>query len=443
MKFKKVAALLLAGAMCAAAVVGCGKSEKDSTATDATKGENTTKEEQKTEAQTQDPAKEEAVSATITVWSPAEDQDETKGAWLQTRCEAFNAAHPNWDLKFEYATCGEDKAAETVGKDPEAAADVYMFANDQINKLIDAGAISRLGGTTEAYIKSTNSQAIVDSVTVDGAVYGIPYTTNTWALYYDKRTFSEEDVKSLDKMLEKGKVAFPLTDSWYIASFYVGNGCTFFEDSTKEDAGIDFEGDKATAVTNYLVDLVKNPNFVNDADGAGIAGLKAEGDKHIGAMFTGSWGYSNICEAIGKENVGVAKLPTYTLDGVDKQMYAFAGSKAVAVNKNAKEQKVCVALAQWLANEESQLTRYEARGVVPCNTALLETEKVKTDALCIATNEVFDKTSIMQPFVAKMGLYWTPAQNMGNAIVAGQVTHDTAAQDTADMNTAFNTEVIS
>ena len=49
------------------------------------------------------------------------------------------------------------------------------------------------------------------------------FTTNTWFMYYNKKTFTEDDVKSLDTMLEKGKVSFPLTNSWYIAAFYLVN----------------------------------------------------------------------------------------------------------------------------------------------------------------------------------------------------------------------------
>ena len=82
-------------------------------------------------------------------------------------------------------------------------------------------------------------------------------------MYYDKSVFTEDDVKNLDTMLEKGKVGFPLSNSWYIASFYVANGCTLFgADGGDAAAGFDFSGDKAVAVTNYLVDLVANPNFV-------------------------------------------------------------------------------------------------------------------------------------------------------------------------------------
>ncbi len=68
------------------------------------------------------------------------------------------------------------------------------------------------------YVKKTNSSTIVDSVTVDGNVYGVPFTTNTWFMYYDKSKFSESDVKSLDTMLSKNKVAFNITEGWYMST---------------------------------------------------------------------------------------------------------------------------------------------------------------------------------------------------------------------------------
>lgn len=98
-------------------------------------------------------------------------------------------------------------------------------------------------------------------------LYGIPFTTNTWFMYYDKSVFSEEDVKNLDTMLEKGVVSFPFTNSWYLPAFYVGNGCTLFGDGTDESKGVDFGGENAVEVTNYLIDLRNNPNFKVDADG--------------------------------------------------------------------------------------------------------------------------------------------------------------------------------
>ena len=34
--------------------------------------------------------------------------------------------------------------------------------------------------------------------------------------------------------------------------------------------------------------------------------------------------------------MGVAALPTFTLNGEEKQMYAYAGSKAIGVNTNSR-----------------------------------------------------------------------------------------------------------
>ena len=311
-----------------------------------------------------------------------------------------------------------------------------MFANDNITDLVANNALAKLGGSALESVQATNSQTVIDSVTMDGSVYGIPFTTNTWFMYYDKSVFSDDDIKNLDTMLSKGKVAFKLTDSWYVASFYVANGGTMFgEDQMDNDAGIDFSGDKGTQVTDYLVDLAANPNFVNDADGSGLAGLR---DGSVNAVFSGSWDAAAVKEALG-DNFGCAALPTITVNGKDVQMKSFAGSKAIGVNPNCENQQVAVALAQYLAGAEAQKAHYEDRGVVPCNTDLLSQDAIKTDAVVTAQNETFEKTSITQPFVNNMGNYWTPAENMGKAIVNGEVTHDNAAEKTEAFNTAMNT----
>lgn len=417
---KKVLAMLLATTMVATAFAGCGSKEE-------TSGEATTTET--------DAEGEEAITATITVWGPQEDQSEDNGNWLKTECEAFAAEHPEWDLTFEYGVCSEGDAKTNVGTDPTAAADVYMFANDQIPDLLAANGIAELGGSTVDQIKSQNSETMVNTVTYDGGVYGVPFTSNTWFMYYDKSVFTEDDVKNLDTMLEKGVVSFPLSNSWYIASFYVANGCTLFgADGTDEAAGFDFSGDKAAAVTDYLVDLAANPNFKNDAEGSGIAGLA---DGSVNAIFSGSWDYDNVKEALG-DNMGIAAAPTFTIDGKEAQMKAFAGSKAIGVNPNAEYPQVAVALAAYLGSADAQKAHLEMRNILPTDGSV----DVSGNELAEAVAVVLDKASTVQPLVSTMGQYWTPAQTMGEELVNGSVTHDNAAEKTEAMNEAMNTSVV-
>ena len=257
-------------------------------------------------------------------------------------------------------------------------------------------------------------------------------------MYYDKRVFSEEDVKSLEAMLEKGVVSFPLTNSWYLPAFYFGNGCTLFGDGTQEELGVDFGGDKAVAVTDYLVDLVKNKNFTIDADGSGMAGLR---DGSINALFSGSWDYSSVQEILG-DNLGAAALPTYDLNGEAKQMYAYSGSKAVGVNAYSENMVPAVELAIYLGSPEAQKLHYELRSVIPCSLELQEDPEISADPVITAQNETFDRTSILQPFVSAMGNCWGPVENMGKLLRTGTVTHDNAGQHTEDMNEAMNSNGI-
>lgn len=378
-------------------------------------------------------------SIRLMVWSPSEDQSKDSGEWLQTCCNNFAAQHPEWDITVVYGVADEATAANTVAQDPTASADVFMYANDNLTVLTDAQALAKLGGIYADEVASFTSQALLDSVTMDGYLYGVPFTTNTWYMYYDKRVFSEEDVKSLDAMLDKGVVAFPFVNSWYLPAFYFGNGCTLFGDGTQEELGAQFGGDNGVAVTEYLVDLIANPHFVVDDGGSGMSALR---DGSINALFTGSWDAASIREILG-DNMGVAALPTYPLNGETKQMYSYAGSKAIGVNAHSENMVAAVQLAVYLGSAEAQRLHYDLRNVIPSNTELMADPVISADPVVIAQNDTFDRTSILQPFVSKMSNCWTPVENMGRAIRNGSTTKANAAEQTRAMNDAMNSDGIS
>ncbi|MBQ3460464.1 MAG: extracellular solute-binding protein [Solobacterium sp.] len=409
MNGKRLFTLGLSAMMSVSLLAGCSSSKPAGTGTETTGGE----------------------EIVLTVWTPSEDQANDSGNWLDKELTAFKEAHPEWNITFKTGVCSEGDALKTIQTDPEAAADVFMFANDQIPDLLTAGALARFGGSTLEQIQKQSSQTTLNTVSYNGGVYGVPFTGNTWFMYYDKRVFTEDDVKSLDTMLEKGKVGFPLSNSWYIASFYVANGCTLFgENGDNADAGFDFSGDKAVAVTNYLVDLAANLNFV-DANGLTPSTLA---DGTLNCLFSGTWDYQSVVEAIGEENVGICAAPTYTLNGEAKQLKAFAGSKAIGVNPNSKYMEAAVALAAFLGSTQAQKDHYDLRNIIPTDLSI----KVD-DALAKAQMDAMDFASIVQPLQANMGQYWGPAENMGKELVAKTVTHDNAAEKTEDMNTSMNT----
>ncbi len=413
---KTLAAALAATTMFG--LVGCGSSSSSSTTS-------TKKAEDK------------ALTATMTVWSPQEDQSKANGNWLKKECEAFAKEHPKWKLTFKYGVCSEADAGKKVTQDVSGSADVYMYANDQLGTLIDAKALAQLGGDTLSEVKSTNSSTMLKSVTSDGKVYGIPFTGNTWFMYYNKARFSSSDIKSLDTMLKKGKVAFPVSNSWYLGSFYVANGGTIFGDGSQAKKGIQFGGEKGYETTKTLVDLVANKNFSDDANGSGLSALR---NKKVDAYFSGSWDYDAVKKALGK-NFGAAQLPTVKINGQDQQLKSFAGSKAIGVNPNSKNMEVAVKLAAYLGGEKAQKDHYTLRSIIPCNTKLLKESDIKSDPLIAAQNNTINNTSILQPTITEMGNYWTPVETFGKALVAKQVNASNYKKKTDAFQKSLNTDV--
>ncbi len=405
---KKIIALLLALVM-ALSLVACGGSE--------------TPAETKAPAAADAPAADAAPEAiTLKVWAPQEDQVDDS-SWLIQVEKAFEEAHPEYTITWDNGVCAEGDAKTMVTADPAAAADVFMYANDQLGDLVNAGALAKLGGSYLEQVTTDCYATYVNTVThTDGSVYGFPVAPNTWFMYYNKTLLTEEDVKSLEACLEKGIVAFETSNSWYLPAFFFANGCTLFgETGADAAAGVQFGGEAGYQAMATVVDLVNNnANFKNGADGYGNAGLK---DGTVAAYFSGSWDYAGLYEALG-EDLGAVAPPTVQINGEAKQLKSYAGSKAVGVNPNTKNAKAAMQFAAFLANADSQLLRFQLRNITPAVTALGENADVAASIVAVAENATMASASIAQPSIPEMGNVWTPIADMGTNILNGNVTAD-------------------
>lgn len=364
---------------------------------------------------------------TLVVWASQEDQLNTD-SWLQVMEQRFEQEHPEYSITWKNQVVASADAAGIAKQDPSVAADVYTFASDQLGTLLDAGAIGQVSDATMAQLErqTAGNETMINTVTAeDGNVYGSPLAGNTWFMYYRKSKFTEQDITSLDAMLAKGKVSFPLTNSWYLPAFYIGAGGTLFgEDGTDADAGVQFGGDTGAAVTEYLVDLRNNPNFVNDKDGSGLAGLKSGA---VDVVFTGNWDAAVVRENLG-DDWGVAKLPSFTLNGRQVQMRAFAGSTVYAWNPYTDHPVAADQFAAFLSDTESQRAHYEMRSVIPSDVELSSDPSVMQDAVAQAQIDTIADTSVVQPSIAEMSNFWVPCENFGKSIYNNEVTHDNAAE---------------
>ena len=408
---KKILALLLVLAMALSLVACGGKTEEQAPAAAAP------------EAAAPEAAAPEAI--TLKVWAPQADQVD-ENSWLNVMLPKFEEAHPEYTITWDIGVCGEGDAAGIVKNDPAAAADIFLYANDQMGTLIEAGALAKLGGSYLEQVQNDVSATYLNTVTsTDGKVYGFPVAPNTWFMYYNKALVGDADLTSMESILEKGIVAFELKNSWYLPAFFFAAGGTLFgETGTDAAAGVNFGGEIGVNATNAVLDLLANPNFKVDGDGFGNAGLK---DGTVAAYFSGSWDYAGLYEALG-ENLGAVAAPTVMMNGAPAQLKAYAGSKAVGVNPNAANPKAAMQFAAFLASADSQLVRFQLRNITPAVTALAENEAVAASIVAAAESATMANTSVAQPTIAEMNPVWGPVGTFGTNLADGTVTAENVAE---------------
>ena len=104
----------------------------------------------------------------ITVWVSEVDgvADLTK-----EQIERFNAEHEDITINATIEGISESEAATQMITDVESGPDVYCFAQDQLARLVQAGALNVLGEGASQTVKDSNDTGAVNAATVDGKLY--------------------------------------------------------------------------------------------------------------------------------------------------------------------------------------------------------------------------------------------------------------------------------
>ena len=294
--------------------------------------------------------------------------------------------------------------------------------------LFRSGAIAKLGGSTEAMVKETNSEAVVATVTVEDSIYAIPFTHNTFFMFYDKTLMDESDITSLEKIMAKSTADnvynfyFESAGGWKLGAYYYGAGLSVFgPDGSDVSAGVDWNNATGVAVTNYLIDLINNPKCAYDGE---ISVSELVGDHRLGTWFDGSWNY-DLYKGILGDDLGMAVLPTFNPDGKDRQLLGFYGSKCIGVNAKSQNMGAAVAFAAFLGNEENQILRYQLSAQIPCNINAGKNETILADPLAAIVILESNTASVAQPansvFSAR---YWTYANTIPTEIRSKEITKE-------------------
>jgi arabinogalactan oligomer/maltooligosaccharide transport system substrate-binding protein len=351
----------------------------------------------------------------LVVWG-AEEDAELMNQLIQS-FQANYQGQANFQITFEVQ--GESQCKDELLGGLEEGADIFTFADDQLNALAAAGALDPIENADE--IISKNLTSAVEAATVNNQLYAYPLTAdNGYFLYYNKHYITEEQVKTLDGILEAAasngrEFTMDWSSAWYVYSFYgntglkvglnddgITNYCTW--NQTEGDIlGID--------VARAMLRIAGNPGFANRTDTEFLDGVK---NGSVIAGVSGVWNSVAVEEAWGAD-AAAAKLPTYTCNGEQIQMASFSGCKLIGVNAYSEHPKWAARLAEWITNEENQQLRFEMRGQGPSNITVAESKEIQQSFAISALLEQSEYSQLQRIG----GKFWDPVTKFAENMAAG------------------------
>ncbi len=351
----------------------------------------------------------------LVVWGSEEDKE-----LMNQIIKSFQINYQGQaDFQISFEVQGESQCKDVLIGSLEEGADVFTFADDQLNALAAAGALDPIKNADE--IRNRNLSNTVEAATINNQLYAYPLTAdNGYFLYYNKQYITEKQAKTLDGILKaaaaKGKLfTMDWSSGWYVYSFF---GNTGLQVGLNEDGITNYcswnqkDGDiRGVDVAHAMLEIAKNPGFASCTDEEFLKGVK---NGSVIAGISGVWN-SVAIEKAWKKNVGAIKLPTYTCNGLQIQMASFSGCKLIGVNAYSKHPEWASLLAEWITNEENQQLRFKMRGQGPSNIVVADSAEINQSPAIAALLEQ-SEFSQLQRVGSK---FWDPVSKFAESMALG------------------------
>ena len=425
---KKALAIFMAGVL-TLGLAACGSSSStgttaesaapaESTAAGSDAAESTAAESSAADAAAEDV---DYGSGNITIWVAEEVT-----AFTQTQAEQFlqdNPAYSGYTVTVE--AVGEGDAASNMITDVEGGADIYGFAQDQLARLVSAGAVMEVIGDYADFVSTSNDSGAVSAATMGDSIYAFPVTSdNGYFLYYDSSVVT--DPTSLEAIVadceEAGKGFYmEINSGWYQTAFFFATGCelTYEADSAGNftSSNVTYASEEGLTALKALINLASSSAFYN--------GSSVSNATNAAAIVDGTWDSGAAKELFG-DNYACAKLPSFEVGGQEYQMSGFGGFKLLGVKPQTDTNKaiVCMELAKYLSSAEVQLARYQEVGWGPSNLEAQADEAVQADEALTALAEQLTYTIPQGQYPNE---YWDLATSLGDDIIAG--TYDNSSDE--------------
>ncbi|GAA2803473.1 extracellular solute-binding protein [Saccharopolyspora taberi] len=132
-------------------------------------------------------------TGTLRVWLFDEADRNPKQATVDDAVREFEATHQGVEVDVQYISV-DTRSQRFTGafNDPASAPDVAEYGNSDLASYVAAGGFADLGQDLASWPEAADlSPSVLETATIDGKVYGVPWYTGIRALYYRTDVFAE------------------------------------------------------------------------------------------------------------------------------------------------------------------------------------------------------------------------------------------------------------
>lgn len=302
----------------------------------------------------------------LVVWESLGGPDD----FIKQAGKAYTEKHPN--VIVDFVNVESNNAAqqlETIIADG-VGPDLFVAPHDNLGNLVSNNYVIPTKNPDK--IEQSVLGACSKALTYDGVMYGYPLSAETYALFYNKRLISENQVPTTWLDLEKfvqdfnqknpGKYGFvmDIKSSYYGILFTTAKNNRLFGESGTDSKNTNMNNKYAVDGLKYLQSLKNSLGLQNiDLSTASCDSLFSTGNAAM--HITGVWNVNGF-EKKGL-NFGVAPIPA--LPGENQPAASFSGTRGIFVSSYSKHPNEASDFAEFLISPEMQQLRFKLTGAMP------------------------------------------------------------------------------
>ncbi|MGW1542706.1 extracellular solute-binding protein [Streptomyces sp. NPDC002309] len=303
---------------------------------------------------------------TITWWDTSNATNEAPT--YQALVKEFEAA--NKDIKVKYVNVPFDQAQNKfdTAAGSKGAPDILRAEVGWTPAFAKKGYFLPLDGTDALAEQDKFQSSLIEQAKFDGKTYGVPFTTDTLALVYNKELFAEAGVEAPKTWDDLKKAAATIKTKTGVDGYW-GSTSAYYAQSFLHGEGTDTVDAEAKKITVNSPEAQKAyETWLGLFDGKGLhkADTTADAYAHIqdafvngkvAAIIQGPWEITNFYKGSAfkdKENLGIATVPA----GSSGEAGAPTGGHNLSVYAGSDEahQKAALKFVNFMTSAKAQET---------------------------------------------------------------------------------------